>query len=255
MFVGVGSIFGETETSILYKKHTFELGGEISYATYKEPGVLKEKGIMYGGVGSYTFHNKIMLKVEGRATFGKLNYYALEGVPVPENSNRDYMWEVRGLGGYDFSILKSFIFTPFLGIGYKYFNDDVLPRPYERESDYIYSPIGIGFITGLGNGWSIGGTGEYDYFWWGKQTSHPIDELPGLILDIESHLKNAYGLRGSVTLEKRYKKVIFEGGPFIRYWNVKKLEPVSLNYGIPLEPSWISKNHSIEVGFKLAVDF
>ena len=254
MSVGLGSISAQAETSILYKKHTFELGPEISYMTYKEPGVLKEKGTMYGLVGSYTYHNRIMLKVEGRGSFGKVDYYNRGGAPVPENNNPDYMWEVRGLGGYDFPILKSSILTPYLGIGYRYFNDDVQSRPYERESDYIYSPIGIGFITGVWNGWSIGGTGEYDYFWWGKQTSHPIDDLPGLI-DIESRLKNAYGLRGSVTLEKRYKKVIFEGGPFIRYWNIKKLEPVSLNYGIPIEPSWISKNHSTEVGFKLAVKF
>jgi hypothetical protein len=165
MFVGVGSISAQTETSILYKKHTFELGPEVSYITYKEPSVLKERGIMYGLVGSYTYHNRFMLKVEGRVTFGKLDYYALEGAPVPENSNPDYMWEVRGLGGYDFPILKSFILTPYLGIGYRYFNDDVLPRPYEREFYYIYTPIGIGFITGLGKGWSVGGEGEFDYLW------------------------------------------------------------------------------------------
>jgi hypothetical protein len=253
MFVGVGSVSAQTETNILYKKHTFELGGEISYITYKEPGVLRERGAMYGGVGSYTYHNKIMLKVEGRGCFGKLNYYDLEGPPVPRNSNRDYVFEARGLGGYDFSILKSSILTPFLGVGYRHFNDDVLPRPYERVSNYLYSPIGMAFITGLGNDWSIGGTGEYDYFWWGNQNSHPIEAVE--IEDIESRLKDAFGLRGSITLEKKYKKVIFEGGPFIRYWDVKKLEPVSLNVGLPIQPSWISKNDSTEVGFKLAVKF
>jgi len=35
--------------------------------------------------------------------------------------------------------------------------------------------------------------------------------------DIVSYQKSGYGLRGSLTLEKKYKKVIFEGGPFIRY--------------------------------------
>jgi len=253
MFVGVGTLFAQNETSLLYETHTFELGAEISYLTYEEPGVLKERGILYGGIGSYTYHNKIMLKVEGRATFGKLDFYALGGAPVPENSNSDRIWEIRGLGGYDFTVLKSFILTPFLGIGYRDFKDDVLPRPYERESEYIYSPIGICLITALGKGWSIGGTGEYDYFWWGKQVSHPIEAVE--IEDIESRLKDAYGLRGSITLEKKYKKVAFEGGPFIRYWVVNKLEPVTLNVGLPIEPSWISKNHSTEVGFKLAVKF
>jgi hypothetical protein len=254
-FAGVGSVSAQTETGILYKKHTFELGPEVSYFTYKEPGVLKESGVMYGLAGSYTYHNKIMLKVEGRGSFGKLDYSALGGAPVPENSNRDYMWEARGLGGYDFSILKSSILTPYIGVGYRYFNDDVLPRPYERESHYLYSPIGIGFITGLGKGWSLGGEGEFDYLWWGEQISHPIDVIPGLINDIESRPKHAYGLRGSITVEKKYWKVIIEGGPFIRYWNINKLETVRLNYGIPIEPSWISKNNSTEVGFKLAVKF
>ena len=253
MFVEVGSVFAQTETSLLYKKHTFELGGELSSITYKEPGVLKERGTMYGVVGSYAYHNGIMLKVEGRLTFGKLNYYASGGAPVPEYNNPDYMYEVRGLGGYDFSILKSFIVTPFLGVGYRYFNDDVHSQPYERESYYLYSPIGIGFIIGLGKGWSVGGTGEYDYFWWGEESSHPIQVVA--IEDIKSRLKDAYGLRGSLTLQKKFKRVAFEGGPFIRYWDVGRLDPTSLNVGLPIEPSWISKNRSTEVGFKLTMKF
>ena len=253
MFVGVGSISAQTETSGLYKKHTFELGTEVSYITYKEPSVLKERGTMYGVVGSYAYHNGIMLKAEGRVTFFKLNYYALGGAPVPEYNDPDYMYEFRGLGGYDFFILKSFILTPYLGIGYRDFSDDVRSRPYERASEYLYSPIGIGFITGLGKGWSLGGTGEYDLFWWGKQTSHPIEAVQ--IEDIESRLKDAYGLRGSITLEKKYKKVAFEGGPFIRYWDVGRLDPVSQNVGLPIEPSWISKNHSTEVGLKLTLKY
>ena len=59
MFVEVGSISAQTETGILYKKHTFELAPEISYRTYKEPGVMKEKGMMYGLVGSYTYQIKL----------------------------------------------------------------------------------------------------------------------------------------------------------------------------------------------------
>ena len=251
--IEAGNIYAQTETGTLYKKHTFELGVEVYYITYTEPGVLKESGIMYGPVGSYTYHNKIMLKVEGRGGIGKLNSYALEGAPISENNNPDYFWELRGLGGYDFPILESFILTPFLGIGYRYFSDDVLSRPYERESKYLYSPIGVGFITGLGKGWSIGGTGEFDYLWWGRQVGHPIDAVA--IEDIESRLKDTYGLRGSVGIEKKYKKVAFEGGPFVRYWDVGKLEPVSENVGLPIQPSWISKNHSTEVGFKLGVKF
>jgi hypothetical protein len=70
--------------------------------------------------------------------------------------------------------------------------------------------------------------------------------------DIVCYQKSGYGLRGSMTLEKKYKKVIFEGGPFIRYWNINKLKPTIVpNNVLWQEPG----NNSREVGVKLAVKF
>jgi hypothetical protein len=258
IFVGVGSICAQTETDILYKKHTFELGPEISYIAYKEPGVMKEKGVMYGVSGSYAYHNSIMLKVEGRGSLGRVDYSS----PIFGEINNESYWslEFRGLGGYDFPVLKASILTPFVGIGYRYLNDDgagkfsTIGTPfYEGYSDYIYSPIGIGFITALGDNWFLGGTGEYDLFWWGEQKSHY--NVAGLN-DTENRQKNGFGLRGSITLGKKYKKVVFEGGPFIRYWNIKKSEIETLTRtGTPIGFAWEPKNNSTEVGIKLAIKY
>jgi hypothetical protein len=259
MFVGVGSIFAQTEKSPLLGKSAYEVGLEVSYLTYKEPN-LKTQGMMYGLVGSYTYHNKIMLKAELRGSYGGVKWdgLTLEG-RVTENNCPNFLLEFRGLGGYDFPISTSSILTPYVGIGVRYLNNDVLPRPYERESNYIYTPIGIGLITDLGKGWSVGGAGEYDYFWWGYQTSHPMDSLPGLDHDIESNQRDGYGLRGSITFEKKYKKVAFEGGPFITYWNIKKLKPEILPYTVNGSTTgfvWQEPgNHSLQVGIKLGVKF
>jgi hypothetical protein len=248
MFVGVASVSAQTETGALFKKHAFELAHEISYRIYKEPDVMKEKGMMYGLVGSYTYHNKIMLKVEGKGSWGKVDYSNSREI----DNITDYMLEFRGLGGYDFFISKASIITPFVGIGYRHLNDDFF---YERESNYLYSPIGIGFIAGLGKDWSLGGTGEYDLFWWGKQKSHRSDVLAGLN-DLENRQKKGYGLRGSITLEKKFKKVIFEGGPFIRYWKIKKSETETITYlGTPIGVGWEPKNNSTEVGVMLGAKF
>jgi hypothetical protein len=48
MLLGCGKCFAEVPV-----KHTFELTPEIFYFTYKEPGVMKETGMMYGLLGSY----------------------------------------------------------------------------------------------------------------------------------------------------------------------------------------------------------
>jgi hypothetical protein len=258
MFVGAASVFAQTETGVLFKKHTFELAHEISYRIYKEPDVMKEKGMMYGLVGSYTYHNKIMLKAEGKGSWGEVDYSNSGEI----DNITDYMLEFRGLGGYDFSISKTSIITPFVGIGYRYLNDDSSgktsttgARGYERESNYLYSPIGIGFIAGLGKDWSLGGTGEYDLFWWGKQKSHLSDALDGLN-DLENRQKKGYGFRGSITLEKKFKKVIFKGGHFIRYWKIKKSETETITYlGTPIGVGWEPRNNSTEVGVMLGVKF
>jgi hypothetical protein len=253
MFIGEGVIFAEP-----LKRHTFELKPEISYIVYKEPDVMKEKGMMYGLAGSYTFRQKLMLKVEGRGSFGKVDYSNSGKM----NNITDYMLEFRGLGGWDFILLSAITMTPYIGIGYRYLNDDSGGKVsstgalgYERESNYIYSPLGMAFIIDLGNGWSTLETIEYDLFWWGKQKSHLSDADPGLN-DVSNRQKNGNGLRGSLTLQKKVNKIDIEVGPFIRYWRIKKSETKTITYyGIPIGYGWEPKNRSTEIGILGAIKF
>jgi hypothetical protein len=242
--------------NVLLKKHTFELRPEISYITYKEPGMMREKGMMYGLAGSYTYRQRLMLKVEGRGSLGKVDYSNSGEI----NNITDYMLEFRGLGGWDFPILKSSTLTPYIGIGYRYLNDDMSGRTstigvagYERESNYIYSPIGLEVIANLENKWSIVETGEYDLFWWGKQKSHSCDAYPGV--GISNRQKKGYGFRGSITLQKKGKIVDVEVGPFIRFWNIKKSESDFVTYGGIVYPFFEPKNMSTEVGVMLGMKF
>lgn len=248
MFVGAGSIFAEAEL----QKHTWELGPEISYITYKEPGVMREKGMMYGIDGSYTYHNKLMLKADGRFSYGQVDYKNTGTM----NDIDDYMLEFRGLGGYDFSVLASSMLTPYIGIGYRYLNDDMSGRTsstgaagYEREISYIYSPIGIEMTTAFEN-WSIGAILEYDYFWDGTVKGH-LGDVPGYY-DIENDQDEGYGIRGSINFKKKGEKIDFVIAPFIRYWNIKDSETTT----DPAGTSWIEpKNNSTEFGIKFAAKF
>jgi hypothetical protein len=254
VFLGTGTVFAEIE-----KIHTFELKPEFSYIVYKEPE-MKERGVMYGLVGSYTYHNKAMVKLEGRGSVGWVDYSSPISGEI--NNIRDYMLEIRGLVGYDVFTSESFMITPFVGIGYRYLNDDSSGKTstigksgYERESNYLYSPIGIGWIANLGKNWFIGGTGEYDYFWWGRQRSHLSDVYPGLS-DLSNRQRHGYGLRGSIPLQKKGKTVALEFGPFIRYWSIKESETNAITYyGIPILYGYEPKNHSTEVGLMLGIKF
>ncbi len=212
---------------------------------------METRGFLAGITGSFTYHDSLMVKAEGRFSFGSLYYTApesgtLENVP-------DYIWEFRGLSGYDFPLQTGSILTPYIGIGYRYLNDNSAGKitsrgasGYERESNYYYSPVGVMFDTKEAAGWSTATTVEYDIFWWGKQISHLSDAGPSYG-DIENRQKRGYGWRGSIAFQKKADVFDYSIEPFLRYWNIKD----SQFSGIWYEPA----NHSTEYGINFLARF
>jgi len=239
MFVGIGSSFAEPSQ---LQMHTWEVGPEISHITYEEPDVMETKGFMYGIAGSYAYHNNLMLKAEGRFSYGQVDYdgQLSDGTSYTIDGIDDYMLEFRGLGGYDFPILTATILTPYIGFGYRYLHDDPSfdPAGYERESNYIYSPIGVETITKLDNGWSLGLAVEYDYFWKGIQKSH-LSDVDASISDMENDQNDGYGLRGSIKLQKKSEKIDFVIEPFIRYWDIEKSEVSAITVAGSIGGIWL----------------
>ncbi|MEW6067879.1 MAG: hypothetical protein AB1610_06280 [Nitrospirota bacterium] len=252
IIIGTGIAFAEP-----FQRHTLELGAEISHITYREPDVMKEEGIMYGIAGSYAYRNNLMVKAECRGSYGQVDYSNSGKI----NNIDDYMVELRGLFGYDFFVSKS-ILTPYTGLGYRYLNDDSSGRisttgayGYERESNYIYSPLGIIITTPLENGWAIGITAEYDIFWWGKQISHLSDVDSGYN-DVENEQNEGYGVRGSIKVYKRIKNMDIAIEPFIRYWHIMKSEIADWTYyGTYIGYAYEPENKSTEFGIKASITF
>jgi len=180
-----------------------EIGSELSYFKYKEPGLMKEEGMYYGLSGAltsrfppYTENEDLfnqptsrtgttMIRLEGNLSWGEVDYVS-EGTGELENID-DRLLEIRGLAGFDYETSDWAFWTPYLGVGYRYLNDDSGGKVtttghsgYERESNYYYSPVGAELNLEFENGWSLGVTSEYDIFWYGKQKSHLGDAVAGL---------------------------------------------------------------------------
>lgn len=245
------------------KERALEAGGEISHITYEEPGVMEEKGLMYGVSASYTYHRpdpKLMLKAQGRFSAGQVDYSSSSSGEM--DNIDDYIFELRGLGGYDFIISSTSAITPYLGLGYRYLNDDSSgmttstgAKGYERESNYCYSPIGLEVISELQNGWSLGGLIEYDYFWSGKQKSH-LSNAVAAFGDLKNDQDDGYGLRGAIKFKKESDKVDFLIEPFIRYWNIEKSNESEATYqGVIIGYGYEPKNNSTEIGLNFVISF
>ncbi|MFP3984283.1 MAG: outer membrane beta-barrel protein [Desulfurivibrionaceae bacterium] len=250
----------DPEQKFILPVHSFEIRPEISHIEYKEPGVMEEEGIMYGIGAAYTLRSPddYMLQVEGKFSYGQVDY---------ENSGTmddidDYMFEIRGLLGYDFRILDKTMITPYVGVGYRYLNDDMSGMTsstgasgYERESNYYYSPVGIKTLSYIGNGWLWGITAEFDYFWKGKQKSHFSDILAGLN-DPENDQDDGYGYRASIEFRKELGMMSFAIEPFIRYWDIDESDHEDVTYhGSVIGDGFEPANESTEIGIILAVMF
>jgi hypothetical protein len=241
-------------------KHFFTLGTEVSYIKYEEPGYMEDKGTMYGIVGLYAYHDKRMvIKLEGKFSYGQVDYDGAywNGTPLTMSGISDYMLELRWLLGYDF-VAKAITITPNLGMGYRYLQDNSQDKSdggYQRESNYIYIPIGIETVANLGNGWSLGTNIEYDLFLWGRQISYFNDIDPNYSA-VENEQMQGYGVRGSISIAKKGKKVDFIIEPFIRYWNIKESrEGYIIHQGVPVGYGIEPNNDSTEIGCRLAVTF
>jgi hypothetical protein len=248
------------------KKLSWEVGPEAYYFRYKEEGFMVEEGMFYGVHLGATLRNwlpsspeqsaaaaeamdiafyKLMLRVEGRFAVGEVDYRSQSG---SINNVNDRSFETRLLVGPDFP-LENTLITFFTGAGYRYLHDDLreysvtplgVPAGYERESRYLYVPLGVETTSQLGDGWSGGVSGEVDFFLWGNQRSHISSSSDQLV---DNYQPRGYGLRFSARLEKKGDKADLIIEPFFRFWEVNESE---ISDGI-FEPT----NSTIEGGVRV----
>lgn len=254
---GVGHSFARDQWS----GHSFEIGTEISRIKYKEPGLMDTKGTLYGVAGAWTYReNQWMLRVEGKYASGDWDYNGQTwgGLPLAIHDIDVSLLEFRGLLGYDAALSPSAWVTPYVGIGYRYLNDHSQKKyvgGYQRESSYIYSPLGVEMTARVNDAWSWGAVAEYGLFWKGRQVSHMGDVFPGLN-DVANTQSKGYGLRGELNVSWRGGMIGVTAGPYIRFWRINDsaTSPLFLN-GVYLGDLIEPKNRSTETGLKVSLVF
>ena len=238
--------------------HVLEIAPELYSFVYKEPDVMQEKGIMGAIAASYAYHDDLMFKVEGRYFYGKVDYSnsgTIDGI-------RDYGFEVRLLGGYDFKPTSTLTITPSVGIGYRYLKDDMGGRVsstdalgYSRESNYYYSPIAVEAVQVLSDRWSIGAILEYDYLWEGVQQTN-LRDVDSSLNNLRNEQHSGYGLRGSIVAKRKTDWGHLAVEPFIRYWRIEKsAEQVISQGGSAVAIGWEPTNNTTEIGLRLGIGF
>jgi len=240
--------------------HNYDLGSEIYYFDYEEPGVMEEDGVFYGVRAAYTYHKTLMVGLDGRFAYGSVDYSS-PGSGTVDNID-DFVIETRGTLGMDWNMTDSTMLTPFSGFGYRYLNDDTGGKSsttgaagYERESNYYYTPFGLAGRWSGPQGWSVTVSGEYDLFWSGTQKSH-LSDANASFNDLKNDQGDGFGARTSLAVEKKGRRVdwVLEG--FWRYWDIDQSDATPVTFsgvlvGLGYEPA----NDSFELGGQITVRF
>ena len=239
------------------QKVAWEIGAELYSFKYEE-SVMDEEGVFYGFNLGCTWRQWVpdsqneplpdggaTLGFEARAAFGQVDYDGAlnDGTPLTIDNIDDYTLETRAILGTDW-LRTDTMHTVYTGLGYRYLNDDLAVHPagYERQSNYIYLPIGYRFDAGLDEGWSWSARIEYDLFLWGNQESYLSDADPTLP-DVDTDQDSGFGYRASVRIQHKYSDSVFIIEPFFRFWDIEDSD-ISLGY---YEPA----NETTEFGVKL----
>jgi len=243
-------------------EHTFEIGVGATHLDYEEER-MEIDGSLYGMVGRYTYHDKVMMDISIEYAFGDLDYDGVFEIFLPDGSKietpsttdtEDWKVECRGLIGYDFVLTGDHVVTPFLGIGYRYWNDYIKGTGgSERQIEYWYSPVGLNTYSPLSGNWTWGTSLEYDLFWEGS-SGVEAEGFPDL------HQDSGYGIRFSLQFNRHFSdRYVLLLEPFITYWKIDKSDSetymVRFSGGTQLATVHEPKNTTTSYGLRIGLRF
>ncbi len=283
--IDIDPLAGSSEGSWSYEYFNFidnplnslEAGFEVFDYTYREEGFMKLDGSMAGVYGVYTHHfhenepvgswkevfsgvdRLNFIRLDSRYSRGTDIKYRSEGTGESENETH-FAYETRLVAGADYPVSGTPVtVSPYVGLGYRYLKDDngggrtsTGNWSYDRESEYVYIPLGVDVARSFNSGWKAVANLEYDFFVDGTQKSHLEDDPNGIYTETLVNDQNqGYGCRGSVKFIKEMTavNVVFE--PFTRYWHIKASEGACTSDTCGIEPN----NRTWEFGVKAGIQF
>ena len=260
-------------TDVDRRKHTFDLGAQVAYYRYEEPGVMKMHGPMEGYHLNYAyrpadpnFFNNFLTNVYMlQARFASSRDLEYSGSGIIKGKH-DEVYEFRGLIGKDYFVGKDSIITPYFGFGYRYLIDhgngqvsDQFYYGYDRKSHYYYIPLGVDTIIKMPHDWAVSPNVEYDIFISGRQKSFLSDggQFTGYSNpDIVNHQDTGYGIRASIKFIKFAHLADFYVEPYVYYWDIDQSKLAAASVDGTFSNSWNEpKNNSLELGSRFGVIF
>lgn len=221
------------EQAPIVPRHSFSISAGGSYFDYNEDSLDVEVDGYFAGVAAgYAFNDEkshVMMAVDTELNRGRTDYDGSywDGTPVKEDSD-DWIWELRYRVGYDFMPNERMMLTPYLGLGYRRWENEVEGSGgYRRRVEYWYMPLGLQVTTPMGPAWRFSVLAEVDALLSGKVESK-LSEVDAGYPDTTNNTDfgEGYGLR----LAMQFTGGHFLIEPYYIYWDIDESDEDELTY-------------------------
>ena len=166
-------------------------------------------------------------------------------------NNFERLYDIRGLVGRDVVVNSFYSLSPFTGVGVRSFYSDDRGKSstgasgYRRNNVLYYLPVGLTQRVLFTPESRVRATVEYDYAFYGLQTSY-LSDVPGGYPNIDNPQHFGNGYRAELMYETPHWGV----GPFANYWAIADSE-MNTSCGTAIcftghEPH----NNTLEVGLR-----
>lgn len=242
--------------------HGFSAGLVGGYIDYKEPGLMREYGNLYGiNIGYYSLNedSRLAYNTEGQLVLGRLVY---DGGDMKGNRftspTDDYIFNIRSTIGLYREMTSMSSITPYIGLGYRDLNDKMQGSgSYNRNISYLYLPIGLNLASWVTDTWSVSFSADYDLVLVGTVVSKLSDVDPSAP-DITNH-NHGGGYRLVASLRKDFGSWSGHIEPFYQKWHLQQSDGVGLlvdNGNGPQQATLFEpENESDFVGVDIGADF
>ncbi len=227
------------------------------YMDYKEPGLMREYGIMSGVQGIYSYLSDSGVQYQGEASFllGQLKYDGgnLAGKRYTQPTN-DWIIETRGTIGLYRNFTPSWSITPYAGLGFRDLNDKIQGSgSYNRNISYVYLPLGVQLAGFFDQTWSLSLTGDLDLMVYGTVISS-LSDVDSSAPDVTNHNKGLGG-RLTASVRKDLGRWALRFGALYQKWKIDQSDGVKLTIGSTTGTLYEPENEFDFFGFTIGADF
>jgi hypothetical protein len=226
-----------------------QIDGLSSYYSYREPGFMKIEGLMSGasaGVSVLTAH----FYFEGRGDLEKGNLHYTSPISGNIGHVPHTLHEMEIKVGLHLQRL-----VLYSGLGLRYLDDNAQGLftntghfGFDRESRYIYLPIGVSYTERLSSRWEITPRVEGDILLQGTQTN----KIQGQT--VTNKQRAGDGVRVEICFLRHANKMSLVFTPFISVWDISQSNVTTSSFWW-LRTCAEPRNITIQAGCKLGIQF